>query len=47
MTPKDLTDNRNSATQTDIINVKKGLKEIKIQSSDKLIQLGYLNISSI
>ena len=35
-----------SATENDINDAKKGLKEIKIQSPDKLI-LGHLNIISV
>ena len=34
------------ATENDIIDAKKGVKEIKIQSPDKLI-LGHLNINSV
>ena len=35
-----------SATENDFNEAKKGLKEIKIQSHDKLI-LGHLNINSV
>ena len=35
-----------SVTENDIDDAKKGLKEIKIQSPDKLI-LGHLNINSV